>query len=68
MEAKNEIKEHAEAIAFWLDEKNAQARKELREHNEALAMWLDKVEAMVKAKLAEIEAQVEQEANVWVYA
>ena len=62
----NELREAAESVAWWLDPENAQARKELREHNEALAMWLDKVEAMVKAKLAEIEAQVEQEANVRV--
>ena len=54
---KEELKEQAEAISFWLDEKNASARKELAERNEALSMWLDKVEAMVQQKLREVEKE-----------
>ena len=53
----DELKESVEAVAFWLDPRNAQTRKELAERNEALSMWLDKVEAMVQQKLREVEKE-----------
>lgn len=48
----NDMKEYAEAVAWWLDEKNAEARRQLKEHNEELAMWLDLVERKVQEAMA----------------
>ena len=59
MEAKDEIREQVEAIAFWLDPRNAQTRKELAERNEALSMWLDMIEKRVAEKLAQVEQEGE---------
>ena len=59
MTSPDELKEAAESVAFWLDEKNSQARKELAERNEALSMWLDMIEKRVAEKLAEVEQEGE---------
>ena len=53
----SELKEQAEAVAFWLDEKNASARKELEQRQPELGQWLDMVEKRVAEKLKEVEAQ-----------
>ena len=55
----DELKESVEAVAFWLDPRNAQTRKELAERNEALSMWLDMIEKRVAEKLAEVEQEGE---------
>ena len=54
---KEELKEAAESVAFWLDEKNSQARKELAERRPELTAWLSMIEKKVQQKLAEHEAQ-----------
>lgn len=54
-----ELKESVEAVAFWLDPRNAQTRKELAERNEALSMWLDMIEKRVAEKLAQVEQEGE---------
>jgi hypothetical protein len=59
---KEELKEQAEAISFWLDEQNSQARKELSERRPELAEWLQMIERKVNERLAQVEK--EQEANV----
>lgn len=55
----DELKESVEAVAFWLDPRNAQTRKELAERNEALSMWLDMIEKRVAEKLAQVEQEGE---------
>ena len=57
MTSPDELKEAAESVAFWLDEKNSQARRELEQRNPPLGQWLD----MVQKKVQERMAQVEQE-------
>ena len=57
-----ELKESVEAVAFWLDPRNAQTRKELAERNPPLEAWLD----MVQKKVQERMAQVEQEREMKV--
>ena len=57
MEAKDEIREQAEAIAFWLADENKEARKELEQRQPELGQWLDMVEKRVAEKLKEVEAQ-----------
>ena len=54
----DELKEAAESVAWWIDEKNSQARKELSERRPELAAWLQMVEAMVQQKLREVEKEV----------
>lgn len=54
-----ELKEEAESVAWWLDEKNSQARKELSQRRPELEAWLQMVERKVNEKLAEREAQEE---------
>ena len=54
-----ELKESAEAVAFWLSPENSQARKELAARRPELDLWLQKVEALVQQRLAEIEEQEE---------
>ena len=58
MEAKDEIREQAEAIAFWLAPENAEARQELAERRPELGMWLSMIEARVDA---ELKRRAEQE-------
>ena len=56
-----ELKEEAQSVSWWLDEKNSQARKELEQRNPPLGEWLSMVEKRVNEKLKEVE---KQEANV----
>ena len=55
----NELREEAQAVAFWLSPENSQARRELAQRRPELDLWLQKVEALVRQKLAEREAQEE---------
>ena len=59
-----ELREEAQAVAFWLDPQNASARKELEQRRPELDLWLQKVEALVRQKLAEREVQEEVRAKV----
>ena len=61
MTSPDELKEAAESVAFWLDEKNSQDRRELAERRPELEAWLSMVERKVAEKLAQVE---KQEANV----
>ena len=54
---KEELKEAAESVAFWLADENKQARKELEQRNPPLGRWLSTVGKRVQEKLAEHEAQ-----------
>jgi hypothetical protein len=56
---KDELKSQAEAVAFWLDEKNASARKELEQRNPPLGQWLQMIERKVKERLAQVEKEQE---------
>ena len=56
---KEELKESAASVAWWLSPENSEARRELRERNEALAMWLDMIEKRVAEKLAQVEQEGE---------
>ena len=59
----NELREEAQAVSFWLDEKNSQARKELSERRPELAAWLSFVEARVNDELKRREEQEEVRAK-----
>lgn len=60
----NELREEAQAVSFWLDEKNSQARKELSKRRPELGEWLQMIEARVNAELKKREAQEEVRAKV----
>jgi hypothetical protein len=59
----NELREEAQAVSFWLDEKNSQARKELEQRNPPLGQWLSMVERKVSEKLAQVEKEQEVQAR-----
>ena len=59
----NELREEAQAVSFWLDEKNSQARKELSKRRPELGEWLQMIEARVNAELKKREAQEEVRAR-----
>jgi hypothetical protein len=52
-----ELKEEAQAVAFWLSPENQGARRELAERRPELGMWLSMVEKRVNEKLAEVEKE-----------
>ena len=52
-----ELREEAQAIAFWLNPENASARRELEQRNPPLGQWLSMVQKKVEEKLEEREAQ-----------
>ncbi len=52
-----ELKEEAQAIAWWLADENAKARQELAQRRPELEAWLSMVQKKVQEKLAEIEAR-----------
>ena len=58
-----ELREEAQAVAWWLDSENAQARKELSERRPELAAWLSLVEARVNDELKRREEQEEVRAK-----
>ena len=64
MTSPDELKEAAESVAFWLDEKNSQARRELEQRNPPLGQWLDMIEARVDAELKRRAEQEEVRAKV----
>ena len=55
----NELREAAESVAWWLDEKNSQARKELEQRNPPLGEWLSMIETRVAERIAEVEKEQE---------
>ena len=54
---KYELKEEAQAIAWWLDPANSGVRKELEDRRPELAAWLSMVEKKVQERLAEVEKE-----------
>jgi hypothetical protein len=52
---KEERREQAQTISWWLAPENTQARRELRERNEPLAQWLDMVERKVAERMVQVE-------------
>ena len=50
-----ELREEAQAVSFWLDEKNSQARRELAQRRPELEAWLGMIERKVEEKLAQVE-------------
>ena len=54
---KQELKEEAQSVSWWLAPENAQARRELAERRPELAAWLSMVEKRVNEKLAEVEKE-----------
>ena len=54
-----DLKESADAVAFWLDPKNAEARRELEQRNPPLGQWLQMIERKVKERLAQVEKEQE---------
>lgn len=46
-----DLKESADAVAFWLDPKNAEARRELEQRNPPLGQWLQMIERKVAERM-----------------
>ena len=55
MTDKDELREQASAISFWLDSANSLGRKELSKRRPELGMWLDMIERKVNERLAQVE-------------
>ena len=56
---KQELKEEAQSVSWWLAPENAQARRELAERKPELEAWLSMVERKVAEKLAQVEQERE---------
>lgn len=52
-----ELREEAQAIAWWLADENKQARRELEQRNPPLGQWLSMVQKRVEEKLAQVERE-----------
>jgi hypothetical protein len=61
---KEELKESAASVAWWLSPENSEDRRELAERRPELGQWLQMIERKVSEKLAEIEVQEEVRAKV----
>lgn len=59
---RDELKESAEAVGWWLSAENASARRELAGRRPEIELWLRKVEGLVQQRLAQVEK--EQEAKI----
>lgn len=54
----DELREEAQAVAWWLSPENASARRELEQRNPPLGQWLQMIEERVNA---ELKRRAEQE-------